>query len=87
MNEIKNETKEDQLTIAAEIKHELDLVLTDEVIAFFSVTIQRRTVADKSPIFPTITEVDKGLNNEEKLYLAHAIIDLGKRIRAAVIMR
>lgn len=73
-----------------EIVHNLQIIFEGsyDVIAYFSVVLTMRPIGDDYVDYlPTITELDKGMTNEERIRLAKAIIELGKRIHKSATRR
>jgi len=61
-----------------EILKELETILDENTIAFFSVAIAKRQ--DES-LFPTMTEFGKNLTYEQRVNLSDALIELAQHIR------
>lgn len=73
-------------SIAEQIKHELDIVLTDETMAFFSVTFNTRLLGDDYlDIIPTFTIIHSQLTRGERLRIADGISRLAKDIRSSAL--
>ena len=70
------------------IKHELELLLNENLIAFFSVCIEVKLLGDDNiELLPTITIFADNLTKEEKIKMATAIVELGKHIRDGAIRK
>jgi hypothetical protein len=77
---------QDTLSIAEQAKHELDLLLNDDTVAFFSVVYNARLLGDDFlDIIPTITMIHGQLTRLERLRIAEAIVNLGKSIRKSAL--
>lgn len=76
----------DAQSIAEQAKHELEIVLTDETCAFFSVTFTTRLLGDDYiDIIPTFTMIHGRLTRHERLRIAEGLVKMGKDIRAAAL--
>lgn len=71
------------LSLADEVKHELSIILTDDLCAFFAIAYTCRPLGDDYvDIVPTIIEVSGRLTKQERLKVAAGISELAKSIRS-----
>lgn len=73
-------------TLESQVKHELDLLLDEDLVAFIGIAFSKRPLLDDVAIHSTLVKVaDEFLTDREKLTLAEQLVTLGKNVRQAVL--
>lgn len=68
--------------LVEDVKHNLEIILTDDLCAFFAIAYTCRPLGDDYvDLVPTIYEMSGRLTIQERLRVAEAISNLAKSIR------
>jgi hypothetical protein len=75
-------------TLYEAVKHDLEILMNEDVIAFFSVTVHLKPMGDDElEMLSTFNIFYDDLTRDEKIKLAEMIVNLGKKIREAALGR
>ena len=70
------------------VRHELELLMTDEAVAFFCLTVHLHPVGDDELEMQSTFDIfADDLTRDEKIKLAEMIVNLGKKVREAALGR
>lgn len=72
--------------LADDVKHSLEIILTDDLCAFFAIAYTCRALGDdRVDLVPTMYEMSGRLTIQERLRVAEAISNLAKSIRRSAL--